>query len=122
MDKVQKLGVLTYDFNDYKYKEYLFIDNETGNVYRSTEDIDSENFSGVSFTNLNTNIRDYFEETITPLRMVELPNKKNRQSYHVVLHSETLNKDLQWELEIEKYENKLYKSVYYNFETPMEFK
>ena len=122
MDKVQKLGVLTYDFNDYKYNEYLFIGNETGNVYRSTEDIDSENFSRVSFTNLNTNIRDYFEETITPLRMVELPNKKNRQSYHVVLHRETLNKDLQCVLEIEKYENKLYKSVYYNFETPMEFK
>lgn len=122
MDKVQKLGVLTYDFNDYKYKEYLFIDNATGNVYRANEDIDSENFSGVSFTDLNTNVRDYFEETITPSRMIELPNKKNRQSYHVVLHSEILNKDLQCVLEIEKYENQFYKSVYYNFETPMEYK
>lgn len=122
MDKIQKLGILTYDFNDYKYKEYLFINDETGNVYRSTEDIDSEDFSGVSFTNLNTNVRDYFEETLTPVRMIELPNKKDRQSYHVILHSEILDKDLQCVLGIEEYDNKFYKSVYYNYETPMEFK
>lgn len=119
MDKLQKIGVLTYKFEDYEYQEHLYVDDYTNKIYRSTESEDSMAFSGVTPSNLQTDIREYFEETLTPLRMVEMPSGSNKEKYLTILHSDKLNEDLQCYLVIEEYQGQVGKSVYYSYEIQM---
>lgn len=116
MDKLKKLGVLTYSFDDYSYKEFLFIDDKTGSVYISSNDVEDPDFSGVTFCGIKTNERDYFEETIKPHRFVEAPTRKDNKEYLVYLYSEKLKQNIKCVLTEEEYEGKIYKTIGYKME------
>lgn len=119
MDKLQKLGILTYKFEGYEYQEHLYVDDYTNKIYRTTESEESMSFSGVTPSNLQTDIRKYFEETLTPLRTVEMPSGSNKKKYLTILHSDKLNEDLQCYLTVEEHLGQVGKSVYYNYEIQM---
>lgn len=114
MDKIQKLGVLTYDFEDYQYKEYLYVDDVTGDVYRSFYSEEDENFNGPNPCDLNTSVREYFEETIKPNRMLELYTNETSEIYSVFLFSEVLNQTIHCTLSVNKRDSENIKSVYYS--------
>ncbi|WP_381420225.1 hypothetical protein ACFDHY_04275 [Staphylococcus hyicus] len=119
MDKLQRLGTLIYDFEDYKYREYLYVDDLTGSVFRSTEPEESEHFSGVTPSNIVTTKRQYFEETLKPKRYIELPNVQGKKTYQVILYSKELNQPLQCFLTHEEFEGVRSKQVYYFYEISM---
>ncbi|QDF14323.1 hypothetical protein [Staphylococcus phage PMBT8] len=122
MDKLLPLGVLTYDFKDYQYKEYLYVDSLTGNVYRSFLPEEDEDFVNVNSTDLVTDKRGFFEETIIPKRMIELPSKPKKTTYHAIMFSKELNIPLQCFVMEEEYEGIKHKMVYYDTKINMEAK
>lgn len=94
MDKLKRLGVLTFIKNEYQCKEYLFVDDKTGKVFVTFDDLQSENFSGLSETNIITNVRDYFEEEMKPVRQLEMPTREGAQELKLYFKSDKLNEML----------------------------
>ncbi|VED60391.1 hypothetical protein [Staphylococcus simulans] len=113
MEEIKELGILKFVFNDYTHTQYLYVDDKTGEVYFSSYDKTSENFSAVSISDITTTKRQYFEEDISPERIIKLSETNHRENYAIFSYSKELDLELKYYLMIEEEGGRKYKSLFY---------